>query len=141
LSAKAAVASKSQRGKGSAKGRPILKISDKTIDDLKDVFGLLADRSRLKILLALLQEGEMHVTALCDLLGYSQPAVSHHLTLMKKELVAYRRDGKHNYYHIDAEKLCHTLEQFFSASGNGQQLQMPGFCLAYKSNGSHGKKR
>ncbi|MBL8799455.1 MAG: winged helix-turn-helix transcriptional regulator [Planctomycetia bacterium] len=139
MSAKVA-AVKAQRPKSTGKTKPILRISDKTIDDLKDVFSLLADRSRLKILLALLQEGEMHVTALCDLLGYSQPAVSHHLTLMKKELVAYRRDGKHNYYHIDAEKLCHTLEQFFAASGNGQQLQMPGFCLAYKSNG-HGKKR
>ena len=93
---------------------------------------------QFRALAAIAQTGSFTLAA--DALQLTQPAVSHHLTLMKKELVAYRRDGKHNYYHIDAEKLCHTLEQFFAASGNGQQLQMPGFCLAYKSNG-HGKKR
>jgi ArsR family transcriptional regulator, arsenate/arsenite/antimonite-responsive transcriptional repressor len=121
------------RTKVSAKGKAKLRISDGTIDDLADVFKLLSDMSRLKILLALAHNGEMHVTALCELLGQSQPAVSHHLTLLRKRLVGYRRDGKHNYYHVDATLIQGLLEQFFHESGNGQkQFQFPGFSLAYR---------
>jgi ArsR family transcriptional regulator, arsenate/arsenite/antimonite-responsive transcriptional repressor len=79
-----------------------LAVPDGTIQRLTNVFNMLADRSRLKILLALGRDGELHVTALCELLGQSQPAVSHHLTLLRMNgLVSYRRDGKHNYYHLD----------------------------------------
>ena len=108
-------------------------VSDITIQSLSEVFKLLADRSRLKILLALAQDGEMHVSALCDLLGQSQPAVSHHLTLMRMSgLVGYRRDGKHNYYHVDSGLVRDLLEQFFADSGSGSQLQFEDFSLAFK---------
>lgn len=120
-----------------------LRVPDQTIAGLADIFRLLADKSRLKILLALAQDGEMHVSALCQLLGQSQPAVSHHLTLLRmKDLVGYRRDGKHNYYRVDAERVCHLLEQFFPEGVNGSKLlQFPGFSLAYKSNDGHSRKR
>lgn len=111
-----------------------LAVSDDTIQSLTEIFKLLADRSRLKILLALAQDGEMHVSALCELLGQSQPAVSHHLTLMRMAgLVGYRRDGKHNFYHVDSGLVRDLLEQFFADSGNGhKQLQFEDFSLAYK---------
>jgi ArsR family transcriptional regulator len=49
----------------------------------------------------------MHVSALCRLLDQSQRAVSHHLTLMcMSGLVGYRRDGKHNYYHVAFDSKC-----------------------------------
>src|SRR6202022_2931812 len=84
-----------------------LKVSGRTINGLAQVFKLLADESRLKILLALAQDGELHVTALCDLLHQTQPAVSHHLTLLRMAgLVGYRRDGKHNYYRIESGLVC-----------------------------------
>jgi ArsR family transcriptional regulator len=142
LKSKAAVASRNHVFKARAKSKPVLKIADTTIAGLADVFGLLADKSRLKILLALSEAGEMHVSALCGLLGQSQPAVSHHLTLLRmKDLVGYRRDGKHNFYRVDADRVRHLLDQFFADSGNVQnQLQFPGFSLAYKANG-HNKKR
>lgn len=86
-----------------------LRVPEQAITSLADVFKLLADKSRLKILLALAQDGEMHVTALCELLTQSQPAVSHHLTLLRmRGLVGYRRDGKHNFYHVDSP-LVHQL--------------------------------
>jgi ArsR family transcriptional regulator len=76
----------------------------------------------------------MHVSALCSLLGQSQPAVSHHLTLMRmNHLVGYRRDGKHNYYRIDSAFVRDLLEEFFSDSGNGhKQIQFDDFFLAFK---------
>jgi ArsR family transcriptional regulator len=111
-----------------------IKVSDATIHRLTDVFKLLADKSRLKIVLALAQDGELHVSALCDLLGQSQPAVSHHLTLMRMVgLVGYRRDGKHNYYHLASEHVRDLFEQFFADSGNGHKaLTFDDFALTFK---------
>jgi ArsR family transcriptional regulator len=111
-----------------------LGVSESTIAGLADVFRLLADKSRLKILLALAQDGELHVSALCQLLGQSQPAVSHHLTLLRMaNLVGYRRDGKHNYYRAESGLVCRLLDQLFADPGNGhRQLQFEDFCLSYK---------
>jgi ArsR family transcriptional regulator len=94
---------------------------------------MLADQSRLKILMALAQTGEMHVTALCELLEQSQPAVSHHLRLLRMwGLVSFRRDGKHNYYRVDSSFVSEMLEQFFRETGNGiRQIEFADFCLAY----------
>jgi ArsR family transcriptional regulator len=111
-----------------------IRISDETIGRMTAVFKLLADPSRLKIVLALAQDGELHVSALCDLLGQSQPAVSHHLTLMRMVgLVGFRRDGKHNYYHLASAHVRDLFEQFFADSGNGHKaLQFDDFALTFK---------
>jgi ArsR family transcriptional regulator len=94
---------------------------------------MLADQSRLKIVVALGQKGEMHVSALCDLLMQSQPAVSHHLRLLRMwGLVSFRRDGKHNYYRVDAGFVGDLLEKLFRDSGNtDRQIRFADFCLAY----------
>jgi len=111
-----------------------LKISERTLNGLAQVFKLLADESRLKILLALAQDGELHVTALCDLLDQTQPAVSHHLTLLRMSgLVGFRRHGKHNFYRVESELVGELLERFFADAGNGhKQLQFNHFSLSYK---------
>jgi ArsR family transcriptional regulator len=111
-----------------------LGVSDRTLHGLTDVFKMLADRHRLKIVLALARDGEVHVSDLCALLGQSQPAVSHHLTLMRAvRLVDYIRRGKHNYYHLSSHHLRELLEQFFADSGNGhKQLLFDDFALVYK---------
>jgi ArsR family transcriptional regulator len=117
-----------------AKGTTSFSVSDHTIGGLTEVFKLLADKSRLKILLALAREGELHVSALCELLLQSQPAVSHHLTLLRMAgLVGFRRDGKHNFYRVDSALVRDLLEQFFNDSGNGhKQIQFEDFSLAFK---------
>jgi ArsR family transcriptional regulator len=111
-----------------------IKVPRDTLERLTDVFKLLADPSRLKIVLALAQDGELHVSALCDLLGQSQPAVSHHLTLMRMaKLVSVDRKGKFSFYRLASDNLRDLFEQFFSESGNGaRQLQFNDFALAYK---------
>jgi ArsR family transcriptional regulator len=134
LSTTATAGSKPRATKVPGKPIPNVAVTDKTIGGLTGVFKLLADKSRLKILLALARDGELHVSALCDLLQQSQPAVSHHLTLLRMSgLVGYRRDGKHNYYRVDSALVRDLLEEFFSDSGNGhQQIQFEDFSLAYK---------
>lgn len=140
MSTKLATPSKTVRRKTAPAKVAPAPISAESIKDLAEMFRVLADESRIKILLALGREGELHVTALCDLLGTpgkpaSQPAVSHHLTLLRMyHLVAFRRDGKHNYYRLDTVHLRELIEQIFDESGNGQKLfQFPGFSLAYKT--------
>ena len=59
----------------------------------------VSDPTRLQVLL-LLSEKERNVSELCSDLGtQSQPAVSHHLALLRHgRLIEPRRDGKHNFY-------------------------------------------
>lgn len=83
--------------------------------DLVQVFKLLSDETRLRILLYLMREGELHVTALCEKLGQSQPAVSHHLALLRVAgLIEARRDGKHNYYSICRNHFQQLMGELFS---------------------------
>ncbi len=67
------------------------------VRELAQVFKLLSDETRLRILfyLALSPNGELHVTDLCQRLGQSQPAVSHHLALLRVSgLIESRREGQ-----------------------------------------------
>ncbi|MDR3637574.1 MAG: metalloregulator ArsR/SmtB family transcription factor [Isosphaeraceae bacterium] len=58
----------------------------------------LSDPTRLQVIL-MLDEGERHVGALCEHLAQSQPAVSHHLALLRHGgIIAPRRLGKNNFY-------------------------------------------
>src|SRR5262249_50662378 len=96
------------------KKRVVIRVGPQTLGGLSRVFKQLGDESRLKILLALAQEGELHVSALCALLAQTQPAVSHHLTLLRMSgLVGFRRQGKNNFYRIESGLICSLLEQLF----------------------------
>lgn len=58
----------------------------------------VSDATRLQII-HMLAEGEKHVGALCEQLNQSQPAVSHHLALLRHGgIIAPRRVGKNNFY-------------------------------------------
>ena len=60
----------------------------------------VSDPTRLQVIM-ILDEGEQHVGALCDQLSQSQPAVSHHLALLRHGgIIAPRRQGKNNFYSL-----------------------------------------
>jgi DNA-binding transcriptional ArsR family regulator len=60
----------------------------------------VSDPTRLQVL-SLLSERERHVGGLCEALTQSQPAVSHHLTLLRLGgLIDRRRQGKKNIYRL-----------------------------------------
>lgn len=95
---------------------------DQMLKKLEQIFKSLADVNRLKILLTLLKHPELHVSAICNELGQSQPAVSHHLTQLKHaNLVGFRRDGKYNYYHLDSDQVRELLESFYPGCTTAQQ--------------------
>src|SRR6185312_210874 len=104
-----------------------LLVTDETIEKLSGVFKLLADNNRLKIVLALAQHGKVHVQALCDMLGErdkpaSQPAVSHHLTLMRMVgLIKYERRGKENHYYLNTPYVSTLLTLLFTELGDDKQ--------------------
>lgn len=102
--------------------RPAKPAHDRTNKEMAEIFKSLADENRLQILRILMREGEMHVSRICDELGESQPAVSHHLTQLKHaRLVDYRRDGKFNYYFVSSDAVEALLTHFFPNVGRSQQ--------------------
>lgn len=99
---------------------------------LVELFKLLADETRLRILL-LLQRSELNVGTLCQLLRQSQPAVSHHLALLRSAgLIEMRRDGKHNFYRLLPQRFEETLRMIFdSIPGDQRQIRFDDFVLSY----------
>lgn len=73
------------------------------VDLAVEVFGLLADATRLRIILAL-RDGEHSVGRLAELVGKSPTAVSQHLAKLRwGRIVQARQDGTHMYYRLANE--------------------------------------
>ena len=74
---------------------------DKTIQSLAELFGILADPTRLRIVTTL-QNSELAVSQIATMVGMSLSAVSHQLRLLKTmKLVKYRKQGKSVFYSLD----------------------------------------
>ena len=68
--------------------------------DLSELFKVLGDYTRIKILFTL-QKGEICVCDIAESLNMTQSAISHQLRILKQaRLVKYRREGKTVYYSI-----------------------------------------
>lgn len=73
---------------------------DQTVSGLADVFALLADPGRVRLLTALLG-GEMCVCDLAAACGQSESAVSHALRLLRAHrVVDVRRSGRMAFYSL-----------------------------------------
>jgi ArsR family transcriptional regulator, lead/cadmium/zinc/bismuth-responsive transcriptional repressor len=71
---------------------------DDRVVPLADLFRLLGDPTRLRIVLACVQE-RMSVGAIADTLGLSSSLVSHHLRLLRAaRIVRPEREGKQVFY-------------------------------------------
>jgi len=70
------------------------------------VFRALADSTRRAIFAELSSKGEQTVHALTKFAGVSQPAVSKHLSVLKRaKLVQHRRNGRETHYSAKPEAL------------------------------------
>lgn len=75
-------------------------LSQQYIQPLPDVFKVLGDPTRLRILRVLMNQ-EVCVRDIADELGMGQSAVSHQLRILRDaRLVQFRRDGKTVYYSL-----------------------------------------
>ncbi len=75
--------------------------SDEAVLGTADIFGLLSDPGRLRLLVSLLS-GEMCVCDLAVTCGQSESSVSHALRLLRAHrVVQVRRDGRRAFYRLD----------------------------------------
>ena len=76
---------------------------------LSEIFKVLADPTRLKIIYAL-SKGALCVCDIAQKLNMTQSAISHHLRLLRNlRLVKYRKEGKQVIYSLDDD---HVLQLF-----------------------------
>src|ERR1700678_3886272 len=75
------------------------------------VFRALADPTRRALFEELTRQGEQTVHALTRYAGVSQPAVSKHLTVLKRaRLVGNRREGRETHYRAQADALAPMVD-------------------------------
>lgn len=73
--------------------------SDEALDESRTLFAALADRTRLRILHALMRADELCVCDVAHVLGMSVAAASHHLRKLRKDgVLRLRNDGRMAYY-------------------------------------------
>jgi ArsR family transcriptional regulator len=84
---------------------------DEQLKRTAEMFKAVSDPTRLKIINALILS-EMCVCDIAALMDMTQPAVSHHLKLLRElQLVKHRRDGKIVYYELDDEHVRNVFYQ------------------------------
>ena len=107
---------------------------EKSLKEVVQVFKLVADETRVRVLFYLCHTPELHVRAICELVGQSQPAVSHHLALLRAAgVIQSRRDGKHNYYHIVPRRVRQMLGAFYDKLVEADSLEIDGAQLKFVS--------
>ncbi len=101
--------------------KPTPDVSDELVDNIACYCKLLADPTRLKIMLLLGFHGDFHVSGLCQQLQLNQPAVSHHLSILKDAgVIELKREGKHNYYAFICEPFCDLIKSMIRAISCGE---------------------
>ena len=79
--------------------------------DLAELFRLLGDPTRVRILFALLAAEELCVSGIAESIGATETKVSQALRLFRGAgVVRNRRDGRNVYYHLDDNHVQMLLE-------------------------------
>ena len=87
----------------------ISQLDDATAQHIAELFSILGDSSRVKIVAALLN-GAMNVQSLADAVGISPSAISHHMRgLRQMHLVRAHKQGRQVFYSLDDQ---HVEELF-----------------------------
>lgn len=77
-----------------------------------EVFSMLADATRVRIILALDRSDELSVNHLADLVGKSPAAVSQHLAKLRlARIVATRQEGQRVFYRLEDEHAAQLVQQ------------------------------
>ena len=79
--------------------------------DLAELFKVLGDQTRIKIIFILFKE-EMCVCDIADLLDMTHSSISHQLRVLKQaRLVKFRKEGKVVYYSLDDEHISQIVKK------------------------------
>src|SRR5690554_6502740 len=86
---------------------------DVDVEKVANLFKVLADETRLKIV-HLLSQKELKVGSIARTLDHTPSNVSHHLPLLRNaRLVKHRRDGKMIFYSLDDDHVVAIIDQGF----------------------------
>jgi len=86
-------------------------LDEHTAAHVAELFGVFSDTSRVRLISALAQ-GELNVSALADVVGLSESAVSHHLRgLRQLRLVSARKAGREVFYRVEDEHILALFRQ------------------------------
>ncbi len=78
-----------------------INLNDSEALEIAELFSVLGDASRVKIIAALLN-GPMNVQALAAAVGISESGISHHMrTLRQMRLVRPRKEGRQVFYSLE----------------------------------------
>lgn len=81
------------------------------IYNLAELFKVFGDTTRVRILCVLF-ESELCVNDIAALLGMTQSAISHQLSVLKSsKLVKSRKSGKSVFYSLDDDHIKHIFDQ------------------------------
>lgn len=84
---------------------------EKYIQPMADIFKVLSDPTRIRIL-ALLARQEMCVTCIADGLNMTHSAISHQLRLLRSaNLVKFNKEGKEVIYSLDDMHVLRLFDQ------------------------------
>ncbi|MCP4115457.1 MAG: winged helix-turn-helix transcriptional regulator [Desulfobacteraceae bacterium] len=84
-------------------------VGDETLRELAELFKVLSDHTRIRILHALLH-AELCVCDLVDVLDMNQSAVSHQLRVLRTaKVVKYRKEGRNVFYSLDDDHIFSLL--------------------------------
>ena len=85
---------------------------DETSLRLAEVFKVLGDRTRIKLLSLLAHKEELCVCDIAEALGMGQSAISHQLRVLRgARLVKYRKEGKEAFYSLDDDHVVTLMQQ------------------------------
>ena len=83
---------------------------DDYIEDMADLFKILGDKTRTKIL-SVLEKGELNVSSISQLVGLPISAISHQLRVLRQaKLIKPRKVGKEVFYSLDDEHIAMIFE-------------------------------
>ncbi|ERL04868.1 putative cadmium efflux system accessory protein [Mitsuokella sp. oral taxon 131 str. W9106] len=87
-------------------------LDDDTSLQLADLFKMLSDRTRIKLLSLLVAEEEMCVCDIAEALAMGQSAISHQLRVLRAaRLVKFRKEGKEAWYSLDDDHVVLLMRQ------------------------------
>ena len=86
------------------------KPTNEELENLKELFKILGDPTRIKILWVL-DKHEMCVCDIANVLNMTKSSISHQLSILKStSLVKYRKSGKEVYYELDDDHVKKLYE-------------------------------
>ena len=88
------------------------KLDDATSQELADIFKILGDKTRIKLLSLLASETELCVCDIAESLQMGQSAISHQRRVLRAaRLVKFRKVGKEAFYSLDDDHVVKLMSQ------------------------------